>query len=78
VLADEKSMRGWDVIFVLGPFAVADDALIVCDKWSAWSHGNVMAKVALGEAISRILQISGFVDWPKVFGCEVTCTPQQQ
>jgi hypothetical protein len=63
-----KPVNGvWKVVLALGPLNDETEAERVCRLWSL-SQKGVINKAARGEAISRTLDIQGFVDWSMVFG----------
>lgn len=66
----EHRRTGWSVVFIIGPVPSASLAANIRELWSA-SQKGVEAKVARGEALCRVLDLEGYVDWQRVLGHDV-------
>jgi len=65
-----SSVIGWDLVCVIGPLNTTELAESISNKWAS-SQKGIIAKVARGEALSKTMGLTGYVDWGKVFDCPV-------
>ena len=59
--------KGWNVICSIGPFVSMSEAVAMRAKWISLSHGSIVEKVALGDALAECIRVGGNADWSRVF-----------
>jgi hypothetical protein len=63
---EESNSRGWNLVLIIGPTETVEEAADLSQKLASSPKG-IAAKVARGEALSKVLGIPGYVDLAKVF-----------
>jgi hypothetical protein len=56
----------WSILSVIGPVECISTVCTIQTYWSKSSHRGIFGKIARGEAISRLLSISNYVNWELV------------
>jgi hypothetical protein len=65
----------WSILSVIGPVEQLAMVVTIQAYWSKSSHRGVFGKIARGEAISRLLSISAYVNWELVLNINPSYCP---